>query len=100
MRRIDHLDLGAVGLDEAAQREGHLQVDVLLLAHLAHGTRIVAAMARVDDEGKRFLAAIERLSPHGHGRKQDNDGEEQAQHAAGERTQYSQHNGHKGKKIF
>ena len=57
-------------------------------------------MARVDDEGKRFLAAIERLSPHGHGRKQDNDGEEQAQHAAGERTQYSQHNGHKGKKIF
>lgn len=49
---VDHLDVATVGLDEFAEGECHIEVDVLLLGICADGTGVVAAVAGIDNQLK------------------------------------------------
>ena len=56
LARIDHLHVRATLLNEAAQLEGHVQVDVLLLGDFPYGTGVVPAVPGVDDDCKIFCS--------------------------------------------
>ena len=50
LARIDHLHVGAVLLHIAAEGQGHVQVDGLLLGIFAQRTGILAAVAGIDHQ--------------------------------------------------